>query len=409
VPCRDGCPIGVVKRYAAAEMLPRANFRPFRPLPRAATRNRERHADRSHARRSRQIPPRFLLLVLQALVLTVACTSTQSAGTRSVALLGPGIINDPKNKSLRFDLLKFGLKSFCDEMQNQGVALRVSSDHPVAGRFFARACQADVIDDDANRNLTLKFAGIGYTWTNLTGRVGFDLLGTLELLPDFQLAADNSMYVYFRTNHFDIPQMKVTLVESSVARSAALLSNTDPEKIGREIMQSQLNRGFTVIRLNDSGQMEFGPGLLELGQHPYHPFNVVSNDLVLVNERTEIHRNQQDFIGAFKIDGNSRALALALAVDGAPGVNIAVISAAQAQPLLDRYVHNPGPVSLIEPPRYVRNISYGSLFRQTIPVPEGTYYVLVQHLSTQGAASVSSAGDDRAAKVDYLLQLVDAP
>ena len=390
-------------------MLPRADHRPFRPLPRAATHNREPHSDRSHTRPSLRVQLRMLLLVLQTLVLMVACTSTQSAATRSVSLLGPGVINDPKNKSLRFDILKFGLKSFCDEMQNQGVALRLSSDHPVAGRFFARACQADVIDDDTNRNLTLKFAGIGYTWTNLTGRVGFDVLGTLELLPDFQLAADHSMYVYFRTSRLDIPRFKVTLVESNIARSAALLSNTDPEKIGREIMQSQLSRGFTVIRLNDSGQTEFGPGLLELGQHPYHPFNVASNDVVLVNERTEIHRGQQDFIGAFKIDGNSKALALAISVDGAPGVNVAVISAAQAQPLLDRYVHNAGPVSLVEPPRYIQNVAYGSLFRQTVPVPEGTYYILLQHLSTQGSWSVSSPGDDRAAKVDYLLQMADAP
>ena len=390
-------------------MLPRADFRPFRPLPRAATHNREWHADCSLARRPWRVPPQVLFLVLQALVLMVACTFTQCAGTRSVTLLGPGIINDPKNKSLRFDILKFGLKSFCDEMQNQGVALRLSSDHPVAGRFFARACQADVIDDDTNRNLTLKFAGIGYTWTNLTGRVGFDVLGTLELLPDFQLAADNSMYVYFRTSRLDIPQMKITLVESNIARSAALLSNTDPEKIGRDIMQSQLNRGFTVIRLNDSGQMEFGLGLLELGQHPYHPFNVVSNDVVLDNERTEIHSGQQDFIGAFKIAGNSKALALTISVDGAAGVNVAVISAAQAQQLLDRYVRNAGPVNLLEPPRYIQNVSYGSLFRQTVPVPEGTYYILVQHLVTQGSWSASSAGDDRAAKVDYLLQMADAP
>ena len=350
----------------------------------------------------------MLMLVLQAILLMVACTSTQSAGTRSVSLLGPGVINDPKNKSLRFDILKFGLKSFCDEMQSQGVPLRLSSDHPVAGRFFARACQADVIDDDTNRNLTVKFSGIGYTWTNLTGRVGFDVLGTLEMLPDFQLAADRSMYVYFRTSHVDVTQMKITLVESNMARSAAVLSNTDPERIGRDIMQSQLNRGFTVIRLNESGQMEFGPGLLELGQHPYHPFNVVSDDPVLVNERTEIHRGQQDFIGAFKIEGNNKALALALSVDGAPGVNVAVISAGHAQQLLDRYVHSGGAVSLLEPPRYIQDVSYGSLFRQTVPVPEGTYFVLVQHLTSQGSTSGASTGDDRAAKVDYLLQMVDA-
>jgi hypothetical protein len=279
----------------------------------------------------------------------------------------------------------------------------------VAGRFFGKACQADVIDDDAGRNFTVKFSGVGYVWTNLTGRVGFDVLGAVELLPDFQLAPDNAMYVYFRTNRVDLTQMKVTLVESNLARSSAVLANADPERIGREIVQAQLSRGFTVIRLNDAGQTEFGPGLIPLGDHPYHPFKVVSDYPVLVNERTEVHRNQQDFIGAFEVTGSGKALALALSVDGAPGVNVAVISGTQGQQLIDHYVRAPGAVNLLEPARYVQNVSYGSLYRQTITVPEGRYYLLLQHLTPQGANQAAATRDDRAAKVDYVVQLVDAP
>lgn len=395
------------------EMLTRAPFRPHRTSPEFALKGLrafERLGAYSRACRGlKRARPNSLMLVLQALVLLVACTSTQCTSTRNVTLLGPGVINDPKNKSLRFDILKFGLKTFCDEMQSQGVALRLSNDHPVAGRFFARACQADIIEDEARRNFTVRFSGVGYVWTNLTGRVGFDMLGAIELLPDFQLAADNSMYVYFRTNRVDITQLKVTLVESSMARNTAALANADPERVGREMVQAQLTRGFTVIRLDESGQMEFGQGLLAIGEHPYHPFKVVSDQPVLVNERTEIHRNQQDFIGPFKVESSGKALAIALSVDGAPGINFAVISGTQGQQLIDRYVHTPGAVNLIEPPRYTRDVPYGSLFQQRVPVPEGSYFLLIQHLAPQAAPQAAAARDDRAAKVDYVVQLVDAP
>jgi hypothetical protein len=187
------------------------------------------------------------------------------------------------------------------------------------------------------------------------------------------------------------------------------LTKADPERVGREIVEAQLKRGFTVIRLDTSGQTEFGPGLLSVGEHPYHPFKVVSASPVLANERTEIHRNQQDFIGAFKVEGNNHALGLAISVDGAPGVTVSVISAVQGQQLIDHYVRSPGIANVTEPPRYVQNVQYGSLFRQLVPVPEGCYYLLVQNLPSQGVSPASSAGDDRAAKVDYLVQLADAP
>ena len=339
-----------------------------------------------------------------------SCASKQSLGTSSVTILGPGIINDPKNKSLRIDILKFGLSNFCSEMLTGGFALKLSDDHPVAGRFFGRDCRSDVLDDDSKSTFNVKFSGIGYVWANVTQRVGFDLLGSVELLPDFQIADDKSMYVYFRARRVETTQMKTVLVESSLARGAVGLSGTDPDRLGREIFEAQMGRGFTVIRADNTGQIEYGAGLLPLGRHPFHPFNVVSGSPVQANERTEVHAGQQDYLGGFVVDGNDKALSIVLSVDGAPSVNLAVISASAATQQLDRYVHNAGPAATVEPPRFMQNVPYGSIWKQTVPVAAGTYYLLLDHsmtgLRSQNTAAV---GDDRAAKVDYLVQVVDAP
>ncbi len=343
-----------------------------------------------------------------AIASLLGCASKQSLGTSGVTILGPGIINDPKNKSLRFDILKYGLKSFCDEMMTRGVALKLSDDHPVAGRFFARNCVSDVSDDDSKQTFTIKFSGLGYTWTNLTRRVGFEVLGSIELSPDFQIASDKSMYVYFQSRRVETTQMKTVLVESTLARGAVALAGADPDRIGREILEAQVGRGFTVIRANDTGQIEFGIGLVPVGVRPFHPFNVVSDRLVLANERTEVHTGQQDIVGGFAVDGNDKALSIVIAVDGAPNINLAVISSTSAQQLIDRYVHNSGAAPFVEPPRFMQSIPYGTLWKQTVPVPAGTYSVLLDH-ATGVSGQASSEGDDRAAKVDYLVQVVDAP
>jgi hypothetical protein len=326
-----------------------------------------------------------------------------------MTILGPGIINDPKNKSLRFDILRYGLKTFCDEMTTRGVALKLSDDHPVAGRFFARNCVSDVSDDESKQTFTVKFSGLGYTWTNLTQRVGFEVLGSIELSPDFQIAGDKSMYVYFQSRHTETTQMKTVLVESAIARGVAAVAGVDPNRIGREILESQVGRGFTVIRANDTGQVEFGAGLIPLGVRPFHPFNVVSDSPVLANERTEIHTGQQDILGGFTVDGNDKALSIAIAIDGAPNINLAVISSNSAQHLIDRYVHNAGAAPFFEPPRFMQSVPYGALWKQTVPVAAGTYCILLDHATGLSGQSPASAGDDRAAKVDYLVQVVDAP
>ena len=44
-----------------------------------------------------------------------------------MAILGSGVVNDPANRSLRFDMLKFGLDQFCAEMLKGGAPLKLAT------------------------------------------------------------------------------------------------------------------------------------------------------------------------------------------------------------------------------------------------------------------------------------------
>jgi hypothetical protein len=55
--------------------------------------------------------------VVVSLAFATGCPKQETLGIGAMGLLGKGVINDPKNKSLRFDLLKFGLDQCCREMR----------------------------------------------------------------------------------------------------------------------------------------------------------------------------------------------------------------------------------------------------------------------------------------------------
>jgi hypothetical protein len=353
---------------------------------------------------------RFFSFALAALVGLVACTKTETLGTQSMTLVGKGIVNDPKNRSLRFDLLKYGLETFCTEMKKRGVALKLSDEHPVMGRFFAKDCQSEVIDDEQRKSLMLRFTGQGYAWTNVTGRIGFDVVALVEYATDFQLANDQTLYVYFRPRNVQATTYQTKMVESAQAKGAMALTSIDPNRIGKQILSAQLERGFTVIRRDEHGETEYGLGVIAVGGEPFKPFKVVSDKQTLANDRTELHRGQQDFVSGFEIKGNDQALTITASVDGTTAVDVFVISEAEGQQLLDRYVAQPGPVGLNNPPRLEDSIAYGSLWQRTVVLPEGNYQLLFDNTATLGRTTPpQTLGDDRAAKVDYLVQVGDAP
>jgi len=341
---------------------------------------------------------------LLALLLTGApgCTGKESL----VTVVGPGRVNDPRNKSLRFDILEFGLQEFCREMTRRGVPLKLNDSDPVIGRFFADTCSSQVIDVDSRKSLVVQYSGRGYAWTAQSQRVGFTSAGVVEYAPDF-LVHEGAMYVYFRPSNISAASFETQLIESGVAGSVASVLGVPVNDLGQHIVRSQLERGFTVIRKNKSGEVDFGLGYVPKGQLPLRPFRVEhSRKLTLANDGTEVHSGQQDYLGGFEITKKHQALYLTMTLDGAPAVDLLVVPRAYADQMTGRYITQPGPVPLASPPLFEDVLTSGQVLRRRIPLPPGLYYVVIDHSAAAGrSAPPAQVADDRAAKIDYLVQL----
>jgi hypothetical protein len=356
----------------------------------------------------RSTPLRFARLVASALAaaMLLGCASRESLGTSSLAILGPGIVNNPGNKSLRFDILKFGLDRFCFEMTRRGAPLKLNDDQPVLGRFFAQTCESEIVDEE-RQSFVVRYSGKGYGWTNLTGRIGFRATGLIGYAADFQMH-DGSMYVYFRPRNIEATQFKTLMVESNFAKAGMAATGVDPDELGRKIVDSQLRRGFTVIRYNDDGETDFGVGVIAVGQTPFRPFKISGSDkLLLANDRTEVHPGQQDFIGGFEATDDDAALYLSFKLDGTPAVDVFVVPKYVGDAMIDRYVNQPGEAPLTMAPLLDEPLLAGALWKRYARVPTGLYYVVVDHSGTVGRTPPPP--NAAAAKVDYAVQLGEAP
>ncbi len=336
--------------------------------------------------------------------------SREGVGKGSLSVLGAGVINNPSNKSLRFDLLKFGLDRFCQEMQRGGAPLKLADDQPVIGRFFATSCRSDVIDEERRQSFVVQFEGRGYAWSQPTGRLGFNLRGMTEYAADFQLEGE-AMYVYFRPRLVDATAFQTLMVESKVAQTAMQVAAFNADEFGKRVVDGQLKRGFTVIRWSDKGETEFGMGIVPKGSRPFRPFNVQTEDkIVIANERTEVHAGQQDFVGAFGVEDDDQALYLTVTVDGAPNVDALILPKVIAGPLISAYVEKPGATSVPGGAILDESVTQGSVWKRFINVSPGEYYLMLDNSSGAGRSAPASVGfDDRAAKVDYLVLRGERP
>lgn len=354
-----------------------------------------------------------LLKVLSAVALTVSLGShgcaRESVAFGSINVLNEGVINDPANKSLRFDLLKFGLQQFCREMQGRGVALKLQDGTPNVGRFFATSCQSQVIDEANRQSIVVRYAGLGYGWTNVTQRLGFETTGLVEYAPDFQMH-DGAMYIYFRPRNVDSATFQTTLIESALAQTGVAIAGVRPDEVGQRIVMSQLRRGFTVVRYSEHGETEFGMGVIAPGQRPFRPYQVTGSDKqTLDNDRTELHSGQQDYIGGFTVSDDDQALYLTLTSDGAPALDLLVLAKGVGDTALMAYTTTAGPSLPASIPFSDRVVS-GQRYQRAIPVPKGSYYLLLDHSAQVGQANPpDTAMDDRAVRVDYLVQVGDRP
>lgn len=343
------------------------------------------------------------------LVGCLSCASREAVGTGSVSILGAGVVNDPTNKSLRFDLLKFGLDGFCKEMLAGGVPLKLSDDDPVMGRFQATACQSQVLDEEQRKSFVVQYSGSGYATSSQGGRLTFNTTGLVEYAADF-LMHEGALYVYFRPRVVDATAFETRLIESELAKSALAVLGVSPDQFGRKVVDGQLRRGFTVIRRNDEGETELGLGVIPLGERPYHPFQVESGKRTLVNERTEVHRGQQDFVGPIAVTGKDQALYLTVVVDGTAGVDVAVVSEGAGRVMFEQFLASPGPSTPSGPPLLDEPALRGQSFKRYVLVPEGRYYVVIDNSSAVGRTMPQQGpADGSSARVDLLVLSGDRP
>ena len=333
------------------------------------------------------------------------CGSREALGVSALNVVSAGVTNDPSNKSLRFDLLSYGMDRFCVEMLRRGARLRLSDHEPVLGRFFADGCSSQVLDDSRRQSVVVRYSGKGYAWTNLTGRLGFASTGLVEYAAAFQLHGDR-MYIYFRPRSVGQATFQVLLIESELARAGLGLSGVDASAVGKDILERQLGRGFTVIRDAARGEVEYGMGLIPLGQRPIEPYRVVeSSKRTLINERTEVQAGQQDFVGGVHVADGDQRLTLHLSLDGAPAADVFVVPEADARAMFETYVTRAGAVPLPRAPLLDAELRANQPLQLSLDIPPGNFELILDH-STHAGRSPPAAGQ-QAATIDYLLQLGD--
>ena len=359
-------------------------------------------------------PAAWALLFFTASVMGGCGACLQRSGQASLGIM-PGVVNDPGNRSLRRGIMRWGLDEFCKELTNRGAPLRLRDEDPVAGRFYARTCTHQELQDG---DVFVQFGGVGYVWTNVSLRLAFEASGAIQYNQDF-LMDGSTMYAYFRTKTIASKTFQTTMVERGAAAGTAAIGGF-ANPIAEQVIDQQLRRGFTVIR-DEDGTVDWGLGTVEKGNRPTKPFEVRGDDrLTMMNERTEVHGEQLDFLGPFHVDDDDRALFLNIAIDGVPAVDVMVVAKNTGDQWLDQFVRAPGVPQPPLPPLMSDVVSIRTQWQKVLPVAKGYYYVVIDNSSVVGGVAPPNTGSvpllptalaspPPAALVNVVVQVGDAP
>jgi hypothetical protein len=339
---------------------------------------------------------------------TPACICSQQHIVCSLS----GPINDPSNRTLRRQLLAYGIDQFCTQMKERNVPLKLAEDQPVIGRFYPQQCTQQTLD---NGDLSVQFHGQGYAWSAASKKLSFNAGAQVQYSQDFKCEGDDTMYAYFPVAMASNPPEFVPgVIEAPIA---SLVGNIVPSLVsqfGQTLLRSKLTEGFTVIRA-PNGDTDFGLGLYQPPNRPQHPYNVPSGSaLTYENLRVEVHQQERDFIGPIHVQEDGKALVVTLGVDGVPAIDVFVMGGDEGAGALSAYLAAqtapPIPPAQLRPPPYTGMAQAGQPYNQTIPVSQGYWYVVLDNTSTAGVVNPPvSPLDDRAAVVNYVIQIGDAP
>ena len=341
--------------------------------------------------------------------IAAAASVAQACSPNSICRLA-GPINDPSNRTLRRNIMSFGLGQFCQQMTARNAPLSLSPGAPVVGRFFPQRCSQQVLD---NGDLWVQFEGFGYAWTTVSKKVTFTSRATIQYNQDFKCAEDDGLYAYFDARSVSPPDFQIVRIEQPVGNLVQNWIAPFADNFGRQMVSGELTQGFTVIENNSN--IEFGLGHLPLGQHPARAFDLHGSGRVTYeNLRTEVHSNERDFIGPIPIEGVGRALVLHMHLEGVPSADVFVVPKAEGDASLTLYVQygSVGPLAFL--PRFSDVIRYGEEYERAVPVPPGMYYVVIDNTPSAGQvapppAPLFSVLGDSAAVVNYAIQIGDAP
>ena len=353
-----------------------------------------------------------------ALAIGAACAALygcQSAGQALLTLM-PGVTNDPQNRTLRRELMGMGSGQFCGELTKRGAALKLRDEQPAIGRFYAQACDYKELP---NGDAFVQFGGFGYGWMQPTDRIGFEAAGAIQYNPDFLLDG-STMYAYFRprsvqSTNFLTKKIGRELVAGPLGAIITGSVGDLANRLGSQMVSQELQKGFTVIR-DKSGAVDFGLGIVEKGQRPFHPFDVRGSDKVtLADDISEVHGEQREFVGPLEIDGDKRALYLTMNLDGVPAIDVIVLRKDMGDVWLKQYIYVGGTSPLPGAAAAGDVLPAGAAWKRAYPLPKGLYYVVLDNTSTAGnvAPPPGTPGvlgtSDTPATVRYVAQLGDAP
>lgn len=319
-----------------------------------------------------------------------------------------GAIND--SPGIRWFLFSnFGASKVCPEMLKRGAPLSLVPGGETLGRFFPNACRVETNGD--TQTMTLHFAGTGYGWTPIAGRMGFSVEAAIEYRPDFRLESD-AMYVWARYNRVTYgPVFAIGSIENPVANWAARTpAGYFATTFGSQIVQSELASGFTVVR-TDQGD-DFSLGILQPPQRPVHPFAVSDSDHVLLDgETTTVRTNQVDFLGPFEIGSSDQALFFKVRLSG-PAIDVLVLSRNQADPWREAMQRGTPLGPPPSPPIQSFVLQPGAEQTTRVRLPAGQYYVVLDNSALIGTVappwSPMNVLGTGGALVSYSIELGDA-
>jgi hypothetical protein len=349
----------------------------------------------------------FPILVMGVALLTApGCTSCG----QSVLCAIRGPINDPSNYGLRRSIMGMGLKEFCHEMTSHNAPLKLLDTAPVTGRFYPQHCTQKELD---NGDLYVEFDGVGYAWTALSKKISFSMSGAVDYNQDFRVGDNCDIYAYFRPRAVRGSNFQTRLIEQPVASFLASLTPMG-DNFGKQLVNGKLNDGFTVFTVirEKSGNVDFGLGVVAVGSRPVHPFDMHGSSMIVYeNLRDEIDQEERDFIGPIDVTDSGRALVITGTMQGVPAIDLMVMKKADADVSLGLYLQYPQAGPLNAPVMMADVVPAQQPYKRVIPVPKGTYYVVLDNSSTAGSVAPPNMGilGNAAATMDYVIQIGDAP